>query len=149
MNLAAPDTGAAVFGSIGAGGLALALTVLLVLGCRGRGKIRLETGKAKLVGFAAGTAYMAAGAVWANPEKFTQQSLAGLGVGQSGGPFGTIGMGAIALLLLIIMYFAPLKPGRAGILCILAAIVWATAGGLWALPGDLVGTAFVALGAMA
>ena len=138
MYLAASGSGT-VFGVVGAGGIALVLTVLLVLGVRGKGKIRLSAGQASVVAFLAGTAYVAAGKIWANAQLITEQGLSGLGVGSSDGPFGAVGIGAAALLLLVIMLAAPLTPGRAAAVAMIASFVWPAAGDgtIWSVPTEL------------
>ncbi|MFE2600132.1 hypothetical protein ACFXCZ_27195 [Streptomyces sp. NPDC059396] len=145
--LAAPESGGAVLGVLGAGGIALSLTLLLILGVRGKGKVRLGTGKAGFVAFLAGTSYVAAGKIWADADRVVQQGLTGLGVGGNG-PFGEIGIGAAALILLIIMLTAPLNPGRAAGVSMIAAFVWPAAGdgAIWAVPGQLAAASLMMLG---
>jgi hypothetical protein len=136
--LAAP-TGA-IFGGLGAGGLALAFAVLLILGVRGKGKVRLKDNPAMIVAFLAGTAFSAAGQVWANPEKLVGQGLMGLGVGQgSSGPFGDVQLGAVALIILIVMLCASMTPVLGAALGLIAAVVWPATGDgtLWAIPCEL------------
>ncbi|MGA5472546.1 hypothetical protein ACPCUK_27705 [Streptomyces arboris] len=136
--IAAPTSGGAVLGTLGAGGIALALTLLLVLGVRGRGRIKFGAGKAGVCAFIAGTSWVAAGKIWENAERVVAQGLTGLGVG-SNGPFGEVGIGAAALILLIIMLAAPLNAVRAAVVALLAALVWPAAGDgtLWAVPVQL------------
>lgn len=145
MYLAQAD--GAAFGALGAGGLALALAVALVLGVRGQGKIRLRDNSAMILAFIAGTAFSAAGAIWANPERITRQGLSGLGVGGSG-PFGNVGMGAVALLLLILMLGLRLTPARGAALGLVAAVVWPLAGSatVWALPCELAAASLMMIG---
>ena len=137
MYLAAPD--GAAFGALGAGGLALALTVLLVLGVKGEGKVKLKDNPAMICGFVASTAFSAAGAIWTRPEQITSQGLTGLGVGTGSGPFGNVGIGAVSLILLFIMLCWKLTPLRGAILGVLAGIVWPAAGDgtVWAIPSEL------------
>lgn len=136
MSLAAPSTSGAVFGVLGSGGIALSLTVLLVLGVMGKRKIKFGTTGAIVCAFLAGTAYVAAGKIWANPGKVTEQGLTGLGVGTGTGPFGGVGIGAVALILLIIMIAAPLTAFGGAIVGMIAAFVWPAAGdgAIWAAP---------------
>jgi len=129
----------AVFGGLGAGGLALAATVFLVLGVKGKGKVKLKDNPAVIAGFVAATAFSAAGSIWANPEKITSQGLTGLGVGTGSGAFGDVGVGAVALVLLIIILCWELSPLRGAILGLLAGIVWPATGDgtIWAIPSEL------------
>lgn len=148
MYLAAPSSGSSIFGFLGSGGLAVCLTVLLVFGVIGKGKIRLTTGRAGFVALLTGSAYTAAGEIWAHAEQFVQQGWTGLGVGAGGGPFGEIGIGAASLLLLILMLVAPLNPVRASVICLIAAFTWPSAGdgSVWAIPRQLVGALFMMFG---
>lgn len=138
MFLAAPDSTSSVVGFMGSGGVALCLTVLLIFGVIGRGKHKLTTGKAGVVAFLAGCAYIAAGKIWASPQQVVEQGWTGLGVGGSSGPFGEVGIGAACVLLLILMLVAPLNPVRAAALGLIAAFTWSAAGegSVWAVPGQ-------------
>ncbi|MEU5284141.1 hypothetical protein AB0G97_08990 [Streptomyces sp. NPDC020755] len=147
LHIAAPTSGGAVLGSLGGGGIALALTVLLILGVRGGGRIKLDTGKAGVVAFLAGTSYVAAGKIWENAEKVVAQGLTGFGVG-SDGPFGHVGIGAVALILLIIMLAAPLGAKSAATVAMIAAFVWPATGDgtIWAIPGQLAAATLMSFG---
>lgn len=136
MFVAAPSNSGAVFGVLGSGGIALASTVFLVLGILGKGKVKLGPRGAGIVAFLAGTAYIAAGQIWDNPGRITEQGLTGLGVGTGSGPFGSVGIGAVSLILLIIMITAPLTPFGSAVVCMIAAFVWPAAGEgtVWAAP---------------
>lgn len=145
--LAAP-TGA-IFGGFGAGGLALAFAVFLVLGVRGKGRVKLKDNPAIVVAFLASTAFTAAGQVWANPQKLVGQGLLGLGVGGGGdGPFGNVQLGAVATILLIIMLCAPMNPGFGAVLGLIAGVVWPAAGDstIWAIPCELAIAALAMVG---
>lgn len=137
MYLAAAEGTA--LGALGAGGIALAVTVLLVLGVKGEGRVQLKDNPAMICGFVASTAFSAAGQIWANPEKIASQGLTGLGVGTGSGPFGNVGVGAVALILLILMLCWKITPLRGAILGLIAGIVWpaAGAGTVWAIPSEL------------
>lgn len=137
MYLAAAD--GAALGALGAGGMSLALTVLLVFGVKGKGKVKLKDNPAIICGFLATTAFSSAGKIWANPERITSQGLTGLGVGTGGGPFGSVGIGAIATVLLILMLTLELTPFRGAALGLIAGIVWPAAGNesVWAMPSEL------------
>ena len=137
MYVAAAD--GAAFGALGAGGLALALTVLLVFGVMGKGKVKLKDNPATICGFLATTAFASAGKIWANPEKIASQGLTGLGVGTGTGPFGNVGIGAVALILLILILCWQMTPKRGACLGMIAGIVWPAAGTgtVWAMPAEL------------
>jgi len=113
--------------------------VFLVLGVKGKGRVKLRDNPAMVVAFLAGTAFHAAGQVWAHPERITAQGLTGLGVGGGGGPFGDVQIGAVALILLIIMLCAPMTPMFGAALGLIAAFVWPAAGSaaIWAVPSEL------------
>ncbi|MEV6105723.1 hypothetical protein AB0M28_13550 [Streptomyces sp. NPDC051940] len=145
MTIAAPPGTA--FGAVGAGGLALVLTVVLILGVRGRGKQRLRDNGALAVAFLAGTAYRAAGEFWVNAEQVTTQGLTGLGVGGRG-PFGELGIGAVCCLLVALVLLAPLTPGRAALLGLVAALVFPTAGvgTIWHVPVSLAAAVLLMIG---
>jgi hypothetical protein len=130
---------AGALGALGAGGLSLLLTVFLVLGVKGKGKVKLKDNPAVICGFLATTAFASAGKIWANPERIASQGLTGLGVGSGDGPFGNVGMGAIASLLLILILCWEMSPLRGAILGLIAGIIWPAAGTdtVWAIPAEL------------
>ena len=148
MYFAAPSSTGAIFGALGSGGIALCLTALLVLGVMGKGKIKFAVRGSLVTAFLAGTAYVAAGKLWANPGKITEQGLTGLGVGTGNGPFGDVGIGAVALLLLIIMLAAPLNPVSAAVVAMIASFVWPAAGdgSVWAAPVQFAAAVLMMLG---
>jgi hypothetical protein len=147
MTTAAPA--GAIFGGMGAGGLALALAVLLVLGVRGKGRMKLTSSPAAYVAFVAATAFSAAGQMWANPEKIVGQGLMGLGVGQgSGGPFGDVQLGAVAVILVIVFLFAHVTPMFGCVLGLIAGFVFPATGdgAIWAIPAEVAKTLLVTVG---
>jgi hypothetical protein len=157
--------GGRILGSVGSGGIAMALTAILVAGIRepkgggggaapGKGgggggkksriRRRLTSDQAQWTGVIAGTLYMAAGSIWTIGKNLSD-AYAGL---ITNGGWGQAGMGAAALILAAIMYFIELAPGKAAITGILAAGVWAQAGGIWGLPQALILTGARAVGAV-
>ncbi|MFI2078549.1 hypothetical protein [Streptomyces triculaminicus] len=146
--------GGRLLGSVGSGGVALALTGVLVAGIREpkggdggkKSKIRkkLTSGQAQWTGVAAGTLYTTAGSIWAASGNVSD----GFARLFTSGGFGAVGPGAVSLLLAGIMYFRELAPGRAAFTGIIAAGVWAQAGGIWGLPEALVLTGAHAVGAI-
>ncbi|MEV7389604.1 hypothetical protein [Streptomyces sp. NPDC091215] len=153
--------GGRILGTVGAGGIATALTVILVAGIRepkgaaagaapgGQGgskksriRKRLTSDQAQWGGVTAGTLYMTAGSIWTIGQNV---STAFATVFTNGG-FGAAGMGAVSLGLAGLMYFRELSPGKAALTGILAAGVWAQAGGIWGLPQALILTGAHAIG---
>ncbi len=155
--------GGKILGTVGAGGIATALTVVLVAGIRepkgapaaagpggtggGGGKKsrirkRLTSDQAQWTGVAAGTLYMTAGSIWTIGRNVSD-AFAGM---FTNGGFGTAGMGAVSLILASVMYFRELAPGKAALTGIVAAGVWAQAGGIWGLPQALILTGAHAIG---
>ena len=154
--------GGKILGTIGAGGIALVLTLILWIGIRdpkgggggpkgdggGGGKKsrirkRLTSDQAQWTGVAAGTFYMVAGSIWVVGENLSDAFASVF----TGGGFGTAGLGAVSLLLASLMYFRELSPGKAAVTGIIAAGVWAQAGGIWGLPQALILTGAQAIGA--
>ncbi|WP_055591137.1 hypothetical protein [Peterkaempfera griseoplana] len=133
ITAAAPATsghlGGHILGTLGASGAALAVTVILVIGIRGRGKIRLSQHQAALLGLVAGTLYATAQQIWSAPGSVA----AGLAEAVRGGVGGNVGAGAIALVLSVILYGAKLRAGWAAALGIGAASIYAAAGGIWSI----------------
>lgn len=155
--------GGKILGSVGAGGIALALTVILIAGIReakgapaaagpggasagggkkGRIRKRLTSDQAQWTGVAAGTFYMTAGSIWTIGRNLSD---AYAGIVTNGG-WGQAGMGAASLVLAALMYFRELAPGKAAFIGIVAAGVWAQAGGIWGLPQALILTGGHAIG---
>lgn len=152
--------GGKILGTVGAGGIATALTVALVAGIRepkggggegpggkgggkkGRIRKRLTGDQAQWTGVTAGTFYMTAGSIWTIGENVSD-AFAGM---FTNGGFGTAGMGAVSLVLGSVMYFRELAPGKAALTGIVAAGVWAQAGGIWGLPQALILTGANAIG---
>ncbi|MET9954228.1 hypothetical protein ABZ135_22130 [Streptomyces sp. NPDC006339] len=129
------------FGPLGTGGIALAVAIVLVLGVRGNGRVKLTSSPAAYVGFIAATAAAGAGKMWAKPEQVVGQGLQGVGVGQGAdGPFGDVGLGAVAAIILIIFLFAALTPVFGATLGVIAGFVWPAAGtgSIWAIPSDVI-----------
>lgn len=146
MYLAAAE--GAVFGVLGAGGLALVLTTFLILGVRGKGKVKLKDTQAAIVAFLAASSYVAAGKIWSSPQQVVEQGLTGLGVGGASGPFGEVGIGAVALLLLIVMLTASLTSVFGATVGMIAGFVWPAAGDgtIWAVPSQLAAAVLMMVG---
>lgn len=144
----AANADGAALGALGAGGLALAASLFLILGVMGEGKVTLTNNPAMITAFVAGTSFKTAGEIWAHPERLTEQGLTGFGVGTGSGPFGDVGVGAVCLVLLILMLCWKLTPVRGATLGMIAAFVWPTAGPdtIWGIPTDLAAGALVMAG---
>ncbi|MFE5591461.1 hypothetical protein [Streptomyces sp. NPDC056549] len=128
-------------GQLGTGGIALAVTAALILGVRGKGRVKLTGSPAAYTAFIAATAASAAGRMWARPEQVVGQGLTGLGVGQGpDGPFGDVGLGAVALLLVVIFLFAAVTPTFGAVLGAIAGFVFPATGqgAIWSLPSDVI-----------
>jgi hypothetical protein len=162
---AAPEIsvqGGKILGTVGAGAIATVLTLILWTGIRepkgggggkdgggGAGKKsrirrRLTSDQAQWTGVAAGTFYMGAGSIWTVGKDL---SNAFASVFTNGG-FGAAGLGGVSLGFAALMYFRQLAPGKAAVTGILAAGVWAQAGGIWGLPQALILTGAHAVGAV-
>lgn len=153
--------GGKILGAVGAGAIATVLTLILWIGIRdpkggggdgpgGKGggkksriRKRLTSDQAQWTGVAAGTFYMVAGSIWTVGENLSDAFASVF----TGGGFGTAGMGGVSLLLASLMYFRELAPGKAALTGIIAAGVWAQAGGIWGLPQALILTGAQAVGA--
>ncbi len=154
--------GGKILGSVGAGAIATVLTLILWIGIRdpkgggggdgpgGKGggkksriRKRLTSDQAQWTGVTAGTFYMVAGSIWTIGENLSDAFASVF----TGGGFGTAGMGGVSLLLAALMYFRELSPGKAAVAGIIAAGVWAQAGGIWGLPQALILTGAQAVGA--
>ncbi|TXS35137.1 hypothetical protein [Streptomyces sp. t39] len=135
----AASSGAA-FGAVGTGGVALVFAVILALGIRGEGRVKLSANPATYLAFIAATAFMAAGQMWSHPEALVGQGLTGLGVGQGpDGPFGNVGIGAVCLILVAVFLMAKLSPLLGAGVGLVAGIVFPVAGPgtIWQVPVQL------------
>ncbi|MFD4000866.1 hypothetical protein [Streptomyces rubiginosohelvolus] len=148
QHIAAAASGG-TFDYVGAGGLALIATAILIFGVIGKGSRKLNTLWAGIVAFVAGSAYIAAGKIWASPQQVVEQGWTGIGVGGGAGPFGDVGIGAACGLLVVIMVFAPLNPARSAVLSLIAAFTWPMAGtgSIWAVPNQFFAALSMMIGA--
>ncbi|MDH6116887.1 hypothetical protein ABH930_000306 [Kitasatospora sp. GAS204A] len=126
---AAITTGQQLLGSLGTGGAALVATTVTYLGVRGKGRLKLGDTGAFVSGVVSGTLYGAAATFWTAPASITN-GMVGSITGPAG-PFGSVGLGAVATLIAVIAYAADLSRGKSAVLGIAAATVWAEAGGIW------------------
>lgn len=145
LTLAAPQlTADHILGTLGLGGAALAATVILLLGVRGRGKVKLSHEAAGFIGFVAGTLYIAAGQIWEAPGALTE-SLTNTITGPDG-IFGNAGQGAVALAIAAWFWMGKPRPGKGALQGIAAATIFGTAGGLWGIFPTMVLTVLGHLG---
>lgn len=132
-----------VLGTLGASGAALAVTVILVMGVRGKHRLKFDPMQAAIVAFVAGTLYAAAAEIWSTPGDITMALTQAV----QGSVGGNVGMGAIAVIITVTIYGAKLKTRTSAFLGIAAATVYAAAGGIWGiLPTVLASTMNHALG---
>lgn len=147
-----------ILGSVGAGGIATALTVGMIAGIKepkgggaaaggappkkGKLRKRLTSDQAQWAGITAGTFYMAAGSLWTVGGQLSD-AFSGL---ITNGGFGQAGTGAVSLVLAGIMYFREMTPGKSAFTGIISAGVWASAGGIWGIPQALILTGAGAIG---
>lgn len=118
-----------LLGTLAAGGAALVATAVLILGVRGKGDWKFNRHQAAIGGLIAGTLFGAT----AKLHDVQPTVAANLQHTLSRGPFGNVGMGAVALLLTVLVYGAALKPRTSAIVGIAAAGVYAAAGGIWGM----------------
>ncbi|MFD8970524.1 hypothetical protein ACFV0C_36980 [Streptomyces sp. NPDC059568] len=147
VTLAASETGAAL-GAMGAGGISLVLTLLLVLGVKGKGKVKLKDNPAILTAFLTGTAFTAAGKIWGNPGRFTEQGLSGLGVGTGTGVLGDVRIAAVAAALLVLILCWEMNPRRGAFLGLTCAFIWPLCGtdSVFAAPSELAAGVLMMIG---
>ncbi|GGO60116.1 hypothetical protein [Streptomyces lasiicapitis] len=120
-----------VLGALGSGGAALACTLLLIAGCKGKGSIEFSRVPAAGVGYVAGLLYMMAGAgIWTAPGSVSASVSQSL----QGGWVGDVGPAAAPLCLVILVYGFKLSPGFSGVCGIVAATAFHVAGGIWSVP---------------
>ncbi|MFE2407100.1 hypothetical protein ACFXDE_02015 [Kitasatospora sp. NPDC059408] len=128
-----------IFGVIGSGLAALIATTILILGCRGKGKIKLSQHSAACWGYVAGYFYSVGATFWTSAAVIT----GGLSSALTGpdGAVGNGGMGGVALLLAVIAYGAKVPPGMSAILGVAAFTIFQQAGGIWAVPAGVLAKA--------
>ncbi|MCE7081186.1 hypothetical protein [Streptomyces sp. ST2-7A] len=118
-------------GSLGTGGLAFALLVILLLGTRSGAKHQIKPPLAMLLGFVTSNVLAAAGGAWALLSDLIHQGLAAAGLGSGLGPLGDIGMGSVAIVVLAVAWFVNLRSRAAAWVGLIGGIVFAAAGGIW------------------
>lgn len=116
-----------VFGNLGLVGLATVMTVLLIVGIPGGGKVKpLGWWPCLIGGMLAGSAYYAAGGLFA-----IVPDLVNSGLKAAQGLLPGLTMAAIALVLAIVIFFKKLNTKQVAILGIIFWYAASAAGGLW------------------
>lgn len=116
-----------VFGNLGLVGLATVMTVLLVVGIPGGGKVKpLGWWPCLIGGMLAGSAYYAAGGLFA-----IVPDLVNSGLKAAQGLLPGLTMAAIALVLAIVIFFKKLNTKQVAILGIIFWYAASGAGGVW------------------
>jgi hypothetical protein len=121
-----------VFGNLGTVGLALALTVLLLVGIPGGGKLKpLGWWWTLLFSMLAGSAYKAAGGIFK-----VVPDLVGSLIGQINTLMPGVTMPALALTTLIVLLFKKLTTRQVALIGISFWYIAAGAGGTWSYLSD-------------
>lgn len=116
-----------VFGNLGLVGLATVMTVLLIVGIPGGGKVKpLGWWPCLIGGMLAGSAYYAAGGLFA-----IVPDLVNSGLKAAQGLLPGLTMAAIALVLAIVIFFKKLNTKQVAILGIVFWYAASAAGGVW------------------
>jgi hypothetical protein len=116
-----------VFGNLGIVGLAVALTVLLLVGIKGGGKVKpLGWWPCLILGMLAGSSYAAAGGVFK-----LVPDLVGSALKAAQGVIPGVTMPAIALSLAIVILFKKLDTKQVAVLGIVFWYAASGAGGIW------------------
>lgn len=131
-------------GPVSATGLALLTGTMLVLGVAGKGKKRLASGPAQLVGVVTELAFLRSGAPFADIGVAFQSIAQGIA---SNPDLGAPGMGAVCLLFIILSLFARIVPVTGALLgLVLGGAMEAANGSIW---NALVGLLSIPLGFLA
>jgi hypothetical protein len=124
-----------VLGSVGMSGLTLTTGMTLLAGLRGSDRIKLDRDKAGGFGIAFGTLAIAAGSMWGDVAKGVAEVPTSL---IQGSAFGDVGLGGVALALTAATFVFKWKrliwPALLGIS---AGVIYAQAGGIWAIGSTL------------
>ncbi|MFG3085111.1 hypothetical protein [Streptomyces parvulus] len=116
-----------LFGNLGIVGLAVALTVLLLVGIKGGGKVKpLGWWPCLILGMLAGSAYAAAGGIFK-----LVPDLVGTGLDVAQGIVPGVTMPAIALTLAIVILFKKLDTKQVALLGVVFWYAASGAGGIW------------------
>ncbi|MFD8417550.1 hypothetical protein ACFV2Q_38455 [Streptomyces sp. NPDC059650] len=135
-----------LLGGAGTSGLALANGVVLLAGLRGSDRVKLNRDKAGLLGIGLGTLSSTANTVLSQFSDGAAQIPTAL---VQGGAFGSVGMGGVALsLTATIFLFKWKKLIIPAFLGTGAGVIYAEAGGIWAIGQNVLLMAANAVGAL-
>lgn len=127
----AAGSGFQIFGAVGFSGAAFVMTLVLIYGIRGKGRIKFNHNSAVATGFVTGQLYAMAGQFWAfagdMSDGLAQAIQQGFGTGAQ------MGMGAVALALCVTMYGTKLKNMSGVALGVISPPIFTAAGGLFAV----------------
>lgn len=125
-----------LFGNLGIVGLAVALTVLLLVGIKGGGKIKpLGWWPCLILGMLAGSAYAAAGGLFK-----LVPDLVGSLLGVAQGIIPGVTMPAVALVLAIVIAFKKLTTKQVAMLGVVFWYAASGAGGIWGTVSEAIAT---------
>jgi hypothetical protein len=125
-------TGGKLLGSVGTGSVAIALTLLLILGVRGKGAIKLSPTGAFITGFIAPAAYVSAGQMWTVVPESGQALGESMAVGLSDAGLGDVRIAGIALLGTLLLLLIKVTPAGGAWGGLFLSSVFTVAGGIWA-----------------
>ncbi|MFD8549785.1 hypothetical protein [Streptomyces sp. NPDC059649] len=135
-----------VLGSVGMSGLTLTTGLGLLAGLRGSDRISLDRDKAGGLGITFGTLAIAAGSLWGDVVKGVAEVPTSL---IKGSAMGDIGLGGVALAITATTFVFKWKrliwPALLGVS---AGVIYAQAGGIWAIGHNLVVKLAGVLGAL-
>ncbi|MFJ6017633.1 hypothetical protein [Streptomyces sp. NPDC092952] len=135
-----------VFGGAGTAGLALADGIVLLAGLRGSDRVKLNRDKAAALGIGMGTLSAAADTVLSQIGQGSAQIPTSL---VTGGTFGSIGMGGVALAVTgVIFLFDWKKLIVPAFLGTGAGVIYAEAGGIWSIGHNAILALGKAVGAL-
>lgn len=143
-HLAAGDLTTAV-GGVSATGIALVLVVVLVYGVIGKGKRKLASGPAQMIGIFAELAFLRSQGLWQDIGAAVQTIPAGLA---DNAQLGSPGMAVVCLLLIVFALFARIVPATGAVLGLLMGAAFDAAdGSIWQAIVALFSIPFGLLGA--
>ncbi|MFJ7786882.1 hypothetical protein ACIQY8_30170 [Streptomyces albidoflavus] len=124
-----------ILGSVGMSGLTLTTGIALLAGLRGSDRVSLNRDSAGGIGIVFGTLAMAAGTVWREVATGVASVPTALVQGDA---FGSIGIGGVALACTALTFLPkwrrPIWPALLGIA---DGVLYAQAGGIWAIGHNL------------